>query len=163
MSADERPTLEVGRIIKAHGLRGQVIVDLWTDRDERLNPGTVLATDRGPLTVISSARHAAAAHQSRFIVTFDGVSERDDAERWRGVVLRAKAIEDEDVIWIHELFNAEVVDVKGVVRGKVVDVESNPASDILVLDTGALVPLVFVVGVEANVRIDIDAPEGLFE
>jgi 16S rRNA processing protein RimM len=45
----------------------------------------------------------------------------------------------------------------------VVDVESNPASDILVLDSGALVPLTFVTSVEANVRIDVDVPEGLFE
>jgi 16S rRNA processing protein RimM len=45
----------------------------------------------------------------------------------------------------------------------VVDVESNPASDILVLDSGALVPLTFVTNVEANVRIDVDVPEGLFE
>ena len=42
-------------------------------------------------------------------------------------------------------------------------VEANPASDLLVLDSGALVPLTFVTNVEANVRIDVDVPEGLFE
>ena len=97
MSADERPTLEVGRIIKAQGLKGQVLVDLWTDRHERLRPG------------------------------------------------------------------AELFDASGVSHGKVVDVEANPASDILVLDSGALVPLTFVTSVEANVRIDVDVPDGLFE
>jgi ribosomal 30S subunit maturation factor RimM len=35
VSAEERPTLEVGRIIKAQGLKGQVLVDLWSDRTER--------------------------------------------------------------------------------------------------------------------------------
>jgi len=150
--------LEVGRIIKAHGLKGQVIVDLWTDRHERLDAGVELATERGPLVVVASA-----AHQHRFIVTFDRVATREDAEIWRGVVLSAPRIEDEDVIWIDELFDAEVYDASGVLRGVVVDVESNPASDILVLDSGALVPLTFVTKVDANTRIDVDVPEGLFE
>ena len=157
-SAAERPTLEVGRIIKAHGLRGQVIVDLWTDRHERMTSGFELSTDRGPVVVLS-----AAAHQDRFIVSFDRINSREDADAWRGVVLSAPRIEDDDVIWIDQLFGAEVYDAFGVRRGVVVEVEANPASDILVLDTGALVPLTFVTNVEANARIDIDVPEGLFE
>jgi 16S rRNA processing protein RimM len=157
-SADERPTLEVGRIVKAHGLRGQVLVDLWTDRSERLDVGTELSSLRGTLVV-----QAAAAHQDRFIVSFDRIVTREDAELWRGVVLSAPRIEVDDVIWIDELFGADVFDASGLLRGTVVDVESNPASDILVLDTGALVPLTFVTNVQANVRIDVDVPEGLFE
>ncbi len=150
--------LEVGRIIKAHGLRGQVIVDLWTDRHERMMPGVELSTERGPVLVI-----AAAAHQDRFIVSFDRITSREDADSWRGVVLSAPRIDDDDVIWIDQLFDAEVYDAEGVLRGVVIDIESNPASDILVLDNGALVPLTFVTSVEANTRIDVDVPDGLFE
>lgn len=150
--------LEVGRIIKAHGLRGQVIVDLWTDRHERMTPGVELSTDRGPVLVI-----AAAAHQDRFIVSFDRITSREDADAWRGVVLSAPRIDDDDVIWIDQLFDAEVYDAEGILRGVVIDIESNPASDILVLDNGALVPLTFVTNVEANTRIDVDVPDGLFE
>jgi 16S rRNA processing protein RimM len=157
-SADERPLLEVGRIIKAQGLKGQVLVDLWTDREERLDTGAELHTDRGSLVV-----KAAAAHQNRYIVSFDRIVTREDAEQWRGVVLSAQRIEDDDVIWIDDLFRAKVYDASGEYRGVVVDVEANPASDILVLDSGALVPLTFVTNVHANERIDIDAPEGLFE
>ena len=157
MSADER-LLDVGRIIKAHGLKGQVLVWLTTDRTERLDPGTRLDTDRGELVVLS-----AAAHQDRYIVSFDRIVTRDDAERWRGTVLRATRVDDDDVIWIDELYDAEVFDAQGVRRGVVVDVEANPASDLLVLDSGALVPLTFVTAVEANTRIDVDVPEGLFE
>ena len=150
--------LEVGRIIKAHGLRGQVIVDLWTDRHERMVPGVELSTERGPVLVM-----AAAAHQDRFIVSFDRITSREDADEWRGVVLSAPRIDDDDVIWIDQLFDAEVYDAEGVLRGIVIDIESNPASDILVLDNGALVPLTFVTNVEANTRIDVDVPDGLFE
>jgi 16S rRNA processing protein RimM len=155
---DERPTLEVGRIIKAHGLRGQVQVDLSSDRVERLKAGTTLFTDRGPLTVV-----AAAAHQARFIVTFEGIDSKDEADRWRGVLLSAPRIEDDSVIWIDQLYGAEVVDTLGVSRGVVVDVEANPASDLMVLDSGVLVPLTFVTDLEANRRVTVEAPEGLFE
>jgi 16S rRNA processing protein RimM len=158
VSAEERPTLEVGRIIKAQGLKGQVLVDLWSDRRERLSPGSELLTDRGPLRVVASI-----AHQQRFIVTFEGVDTRERAEQWRGVVLSAARLEDESVIWIDQLYDAEVYDADGVRRGVVVGVEANPASDLLVLDSGALVPLTFVTTVVANVRVDVDVPEGLFE
>jgi 16S rRNA processing protein RimM len=158
VSADERPTLEVGRIIKAQGLRGQVLVELWTDRHERLAPGTELLSDRGPLVVAASQ-----AHQARFIVSFEGVTSREEAERLRGVVLSSPRLDDDTVIWIDQLFGATVYDADGTVRGVVTGVEANPASDLLVLDNGALVPLHFVTRVEANERIDVEAPEGLFE
>jgi 16S rRNA processing protein RimM len=158
VSAEERPTLEVGRIIKAQGLKGQVLVDLWSDRTERLAPGSELFTERGALRVAASI-----AHQQRFIVTFEGFDTREKAEAWRGVVLSAPRLDDESVIWIDQLYDAEVYDADGVRRGIVVGVEANPASDLLVLDSGALVPLTFVTTVEANVRIDVDVPEGLFE
>ena len=159
MSASERPTLEVGRIIKAQGLKGQVLVDFWTDRvSERIAPGTELITERGVLVVKTGAKH-----QQRYIVSFEGTTTRDQAEALRGLVLSAPGLEDDDAIWIDELFNAEVYDQDGILRGKVKEVEENPASDILILDTGFLVPLAFVVEVEANTRIDIEAPKGLFE
>lgn len=157
MGADER-TLEVGRIIKAHGLKGQVLVDLWTDRTERLAPGTELQSDRGPLIVVASI-----AHQSRYIVTFDLITSRDEAELWRGEVLSAPRVHDDSVIWIDDLFGAEVFDANGVSRGVVVNVEANLASDLLVLEDGTLVPLSFVTSVMANARIDVDVPEGIFE
>ena len=158
MGADERSLLEVGRIAKAHGLKGQVSVELWSDRLERVAPGMTLVTDRGPLTVVDSL-----VHQQRFLVTFREITNRTDAERWRGVVLRAAPLKDSNVLWIHELFDARLETVDGTVRGTVVSVEKNPASDLMVLDNGALVPLTFVVSLEANVRVVVDVPDGLFE
>jgi 16S rRNA processing protein RimM len=106
---------------------------------------------------------ASQAHQARFIVSFEGVTSREEAERLRGVVLSAPRLDDDTVIWIDQLFGATVYDADGTVRGVVTGVEANPASDLLVLDNGALVPLHFVTRVEANERIDVEAPEGLFE
>ena len=74
---------------------------------------------------------ASIAHQQRFIVTFEGIATREEAEHWRGVVLSAPRLEDESVIWIDQLYDAEVFDANGVRRGVVVGVEANPASDLL--------------------------------
>ena len=151
--------LEVGRITKPHGVRGDVLVLLSTERTERLDPGSVLDTDRGPLTVVSSSRH-----QDRWIVHFDGFTDRDQAETWRGVLLRAEPLadEDDDVLWVHELVGSQVVLVDGTPVGVVTEVESNPAADLLVLDSGALVPVVFVTGRTPG-QVTIDPPEGLFD
>jgi 16S rRNA processing protein RimM len=65
---------------------------------------------------------------------------------------------------VHELVGAEVVDVDGVGHGRIEAVQDNPASDLLVLESGALVPLTFVVGWdERGVRLRIDPPPGLFD
>lgn len=150
--------LEVGRITKAFGLRGEVLVALSSDRTSRLDPGSVLTTDRGDLTVASSAQHA-----DRWIVQFEGVLDRDVAETWRGVVLRAEPIEDDDdTLWVYELIGATVELADGSPVGTIVEVQGNPASDLLVLDNDALVPVVFITD-HAPGKVTIDPPEGLFE
>ncbi len=149
--------LEVGRVAKAHGIRGEVLVDLLTDRAERVAPGTVLESARGALVVERSS-----PHQGRWIVAFRGVADRTAAEELRGLVLSAEPIDDPDALWVHELIGSTVVDGAGTERGRVVAVVANPASDLLELDTGALVPARFIVRREPG-RVDVDVPEGLWD
>jgi 16S rRNA processing protein RimM len=150
--------LEVGRIGRPHGLRGEVVVRLTTDRDERLAPGSVLHSDAGELVVVT-----ARPHQDRWIVSFEGRDRREAAEALRGQVLRAEALDDPDELWVHDLVGAEVVVAgSGDPVGTCVAVVANPAADLLELDTGALVPVVFVVDYGEG-RVTIDPPEGLFD
>ena len=131
---------------------------LSTERTERLDAGSVLSTDRGPVTVVSASRH-----QDRWIVTFEGFTDRDQAETWRGIPLRAEVVDDDDdVLWVHELVGREVVLADGTAVGVVTEMEANPASDLLVLDTGALVPVVFITDTDDG-RVTIDPPDGLFD
>lgn len=150
--------LEIGRIARAQGLRGECMVDLVTDRLERLDPGSVLATDLGPLTVVSAQHH----QRQRWIVRFEGVDDRTAAERLHGLLLRAEPLDDPDELWVHELVGAEVVERDGTSRGRVEAVQENPAHDLLVLDTGSLVPVVFVVE-HAPGRVVVEVPDGLFD
>ena len=149
--------LEVGRVAKPHGLRGEVIVQLVTNRTERVAAGAVLLSDAGPLKVLTST-----PHQGRWIVAFAGVEDRAAAEAIRGMMLRAEPVEDADALWVHELIGSDVVVLSGEAVGTVEAVQANPASDLLVLDGGQLVPLRFVVS-RAPGRIVIDPPDGLLE
>jgi 16S rRNA processing protein RimM len=152
--------LEVGHVARAHGLRGEVVVELITNRTERLDPHSVLETDGGPLEVVAARSHGG---PDRWVVSFSGVRDRHAAEALRGRVLRAAPIDvDDGTLWVHEVVGAEVVDLDGTPRGRVTDVQANPASDLLVLDTGALVPLRFVADHRPG-WLQIDAPPGLFD
>lgn len=152
--------LEVGRIDKAHGLRGDVIVTLTSDRTERLDPGSRLWVGADELEVVASTRH-----QHRWIVTFAGLTCREDAEARRGSALRAEPLDASDgELWVHELVDAAVVLPDGTAVGTVTAVQDNPAHELLVLDSGALVPVVFVSDASGLPdRVVIDPPDGLLD
>ena len=148
--------LLVGYVRKSHGVRGDVVVRLTTDRVERVDVGSTLVVGDTARTITSTR-----PHQGDHIVHFEGVDERNAADVLRGLELKAEPIEDPDVLWVHELIGSQVIDVDGANKGTVVEVLANPASDLLELDTGALVPLRFVTSNEPGV-IHVDVPDGLF-
>ncbi|MDQ6836902.1 MAG: ribosome maturation factor RimM [Actinomycetota bacterium] len=154
--------LEVGRVVKAHGLGGQVIVELVTNRDERLAPGSILAGPSGTLEVLRSSVTTGSSKRARWIVAFAGITTRTAAEALRGDVLRAEPLADVEALWVHELIDSDVVDSDGVKLGRVTGVQENPASDLLVLDGGGLIPLRFVVASE-NGQVMVDIPAGLLD
>jgi 16S rRNA processing protein RimM len=151
--------LEVGRVVKPHGLRGEVVVAAVTNHPERFATGATLHVDGVEHTIVSSR-----PHQDRWLVQFDGVSDRDAAERIRGAVLTAPPLGDapDGEVWVHDMIGADVVDRAGATVGRVASVEANPAHDLLVLESGALVPIVFIVEQQPG-RIVVDVPEGLLE
>jgi 16S rRNA processing protein RimM len=157
-AGDTPELLEVGRITKAHGLRGEVVVFLSSDRTERVDVGSVLTTERGELVITASR-----PHQDRWIVSFAGVASRESAEALRGLSLSAPPIEDPEALWVHELIGCTVVTPDGVERGVVESVLDNPASDLLVLDSGSMVPVVFVVQPPRDGILVVETPDGLFD
>ena len=142
---------------KAHGVHGQVNVQLATDRTERLAPGTRWFARDGWLTIV-----AATPHQDRWLVTFAEIGDRLSAQRYTNTPIFAEPLDDPAELWVHDLIGATVVDVDGTTRGTCVSVVANPAADLLELDTGALVPVVFVTEHSAG-RIVIAPPDGLFD
>jgi 16S rRNA processing protein RimM len=151
--------LEVGRVGRAHGLRGEVHVVAVTNRSERFAPGSRLFVGDREL-VVESAR----ASGSGWVVKFAGVDDREAAQALRATIVHGDALgaAPEGELWVHEVIGAEVRDRAGARIGRVDAVQANPAHDLLVLDTGALVPMVFVVEHEPGVIV-VDLPDGLLD
>jgi len=155
----------VGRIDRPHGIGGEVLVRMLSNNPDRLVAGARLVarrdgTDRQ--VVVTSVR----PHQDRWLVSFEGVVGREGSEAVAGSVLLAEpVVDDPDSYWVHDLIGAEVADGDALIHGVVVQVLENPASDILELDSGALVPLRFAQwdpAAPAGVRrLVVDGPEGL--
>ena len=161
--------LEVGKIVRAHGIRGEVVVEAVTNRAERFRAGSELFTSDRGMVIRSAAPQggpdaAGRPTRARWIVAFDGVTTRNEAEALRGKLLFGEPLgdADDDEVWVHELIGEEVVDLTGRALGRIAAVEANPASDLLVLEDGGLIPMVFVVEAGAG-RVVVDPPAGLLD
>jgi 16S rRNA processing protein RimM len=165
--------LVVGRIARAHGINGEVSVEVRTDAaDMRFAPGVQLDTDpprSEPLTVVRSRWHS-----GRLLVVFDGVADRSTAESLRGTLLTVDSSTspdtDDDEFWDHDLVGLDAVSVSGDALGLVEDVLHPPGAPLLVVrrpDGGeALVPFVKEIVPTVDIaerRVVVDPPEGLFE
>lgn len=167
-SATSTIELTVGKVGRAHGLRGDAFVEVRTDEPERrFAEGTRFHTPRGEL-VVESARW----HGARLVVRFAESGDRDAAERLRGVELRVDVPADErpadpDEFYDHQIRGLAAHTTNGVPVGVVTDVLHLPAQDVLVVEvegSEVLVPfvaeLVPVVDVGAG-RVEIRELPGL--
>lgn len=160
--------LIVARVARAHGLRGELSLDVRTDDPAtRLAPGALLHTDPdvGTLT-ISAVR----SHQGRLLVAFAEVDGREAAERLRGVtlVVDVEASDEEDAWYPHELAGLRAEDREGREIGVIEGLEPMPAHDLLILrESGGartLVPFVRAIVPVVDVpggRVVLDPPGGL--
>jgi 16S rRNA processing protein RimM len=172
--------LVIGRIVRPHGILGEVVVDVRTDEPaERFVPGSVLVTDPGrragpnlpPTLTVETVR----PHQARLLVVFDGVYDREIAEGLRGVLLCVNSADvptsdDPDEFSDFELVGLAAVTTDGEPLGEVVRIDHAPSSDLLVLrrpdGRSALVPFVRAIVPEVDVaggRLVVTPPEGLFD
>lgn len=166
--------LVVGRIAKAHGIYGEVSVDVRTDDpDHRFAIGALVDTDpseRGPLQIDGTRWHS-----GQLLVKFVGVTDRTAAEALRSTMLVVDSAtsappEDAEEFWDHDLIGLSASLLDGTALGEVSDVLHPPGPDLLVI-AGAdglerLVP--FVAAIVPTVDLDagvvvVDPPEGLLE
>jgi 16S rRNA processing protein RimM len=153
--------LEVGRVTRAHGLAGDVVVAPISNAPSRFAPGAVLDL-RGRAVRVTRVR----SQGDHIVVHFDGVDDRTAAEQLRGAVLLGEPLgaPPEGEVWVHELIGCTAFDTHGNELGRVEAVQDNPAHDLLVLEGGALIPMPFVVEHEAATRrVVVDPPAGLLD
>ncbi|MFM8554533.1 MAG: ribosome maturation factor RimM [Acidimicrobiales bacterium] len=152
--------LEVARIGKPHGVRGDTYVTFTSDVASRHEPGSVLyvRTASGERRLVVERSRP---EKDRHVVHFEGIDSREAVAVLTNSVLLAEPVADAASLWVHELIGSEVVEVSGTPRGRCVAVVANPAHDLLELADGSLVPVPFVVSCRDGVTT-IDPPEGLF-
>jgi 16S rRNA processing protein RimM len=169
----------VGRLRKAHGIRGDLVVEPITDAPaevftagRRLFAGTIHG-DRSPdgrELVVEQAR----PFKGGFIVRFDAIHDRSEAELWRNRYVLVPANElappAEGEVFLHELIGMAVVLGSGDALGEVIDVYELPQG--LVLDVrrlhGETVMLPYQDGVVQRVdragrRLVVDPPPGMLD
>ncbi|MFC5805669.1 ribosome maturation factor RimM [Streptomyces formicae] len=166
--------LVVGRVGRAHGIKGEVTVEVRTDEPElRLGPGAVLATDpasAGPLTIESGR-----VHSGRLLLRFEGVRDRNAAEALRNTLLIAEIDPDErpdepDEYYDHQLIDLDVVLADGTEIGRITEISHLPSQDLFIVERpdGGEVMIPFVEEIVTDIDLGeqkavIDPPPGLID
>ncbi|MBL1085023.1 ribosome maturation factor RimM [Streptomyces actinomycinicus] len=166
--------LVVARIGRAHGIKGEVTVEVRTDEPElRLAPGAVLATDpaaTGPLTIATGR-----VHSGRLLLRFEGVSDRNGAEALRNTLLIAEVDpeqlpEDEDEYYDHQLIDLDVVTEDGTEVGRITEISHLPSQDLFIVERpdGSEVMIPFVEEIVTEIDLTeqkavITPPPGLID
>lgn len=173
---DNELSLQIGRVVKSHGIRGEVVIELSTDEPEiRFAPGEVLTgrqAGREHRLSIDTAR----AHQGRLLVKFAEIPDRTTADSLRGTRFFAAPLdieEDEEGFYDHELEGLRIIH-GGVDIGEVTGVMHGPAGEILEVTLSGdgeagrevLIPFVHAIVPEVDLEAGtatITPPEGLLE
>ncbi|MEM7051829.1 MAG: ribosome maturation factor RimM [Acidobacteriota bacterium] len=166
-------TIVVGRVIRPHGVRGEVVVEVLSDNPERFRPGSRLriAFEDGrddSLVIVERSR----PHRDRLLVVFSAVGDRDQAEAlragWLGVG-RDEVAEDDGIVYHFQLLGCVCFDLNLGELGTVVDLIEDGGGLLLVVERGRQrLPVPFVqdflqrLDVSAK-RLDLELPEGLVE
>ncbi|MGW7545559.1 ribosome maturation factor RimM [Streptomyces sp. NPDC054770] len=166
--------LVVARIGRAHGIKGEVTVEVRTDEPElRLAPGAVLATDpasTGPLTIETGR-----VHSGRLLLRFAGVKDRTGAEALRNTLLIAEIDpeelpEGEDEYYDHQLMDLDVVTADGTEVGRITEISHLPSQDLFIVErpdgSEVMIPFVEEIVVEIDLeeqKAVITPPPGLID
>ncbi|MFE7928948.1 ribosome maturation factor RimM [Streptomyces sp. NPDC057456] len=166
--------LVVARIGRAHGIKGEVTVEVRTDEPEqRLGPGAVLATDpasTGPLTIETGR-----VHSGRLLLRFEGVRDRTAAEALRNTLLIAEVDpeelpEEDGEYYDHQLMDLDVVTKDGAEVGRITEISHLPSQDLFIVERpdGSEVMIPFVESIVTEIDLEeqravIDPPPGLID
>ncbi|MEU8463081.1 ribosome maturation factor RimM [Streptomyces sp. NPDC029003] len=166
--------LVVARIGRAHGIKGEVTVEVRTDEPElRLGPGAVLETEpasAGPLTIETGR-----VHSGRLLLRFAGVKDRTGAEALRNILLIAEVDPEElpaepDEYYDHQLMDLDVVLEDGTEIGRITEISHLPSQDLFIVErpdgTEVMIPFVEEIVAEIDLeeqRCVITPPPGLID
>jgi 16S rRNA processing protein RimM len=165
VTVEPKPDLRIGRVLKAHGVKGALRVELLTDFPDRFAPGREVAVAGRRLTVARSEEL-----DGSMLVTFEGIDDRTAAEPLAGAYLTVPLAEARalpaDRYYHFQLVGLTVINTRGGRElGKVAEVLTYAANDVLRVTDGdkeILIPMIRSVVrsiAPAEGRITVDLPE----
>jgi 16S rRNA processing protein RimM len=128
---DPAEAVSVGRILSAHGLKGDLKVQPLTDFPSRFERGSRLWLDGSPVRVESSRRQRGSVY-----LKLEGIDDRTAAEALRDKELQAprpQAIYEKGRYYLHDIIGVEVFDEAGMLLGRLEDVMATGANDVFVV------------------------------
>lgn len=165
---DEPRYLTIGRVVKPHGVKGEVVVEIMTGFSQRFALLDIVYLDKEKAPFVLEGFRL---HKGRTLLKLAGCDSRNAAESLRGQLVQIPIEEDipleEGEYYIHQIIGLEAWTVEGRFLGQVSEVLSNPANDVYVVrDEGReiLIPAIEDVVVEVNLaekKLVIEPMEGL--
>jgi 16S rRNA processing protein RimM len=168
--------LTVGRVVKAHGVTGELVVDSRTDDPElRFAPGAVLRTKKSGRPEGTYTVETVRPHGSRLLLRLIGVADRDGADALRGSLFVIDSadlppIDEADTYYDHQLEGLRVRTTAGLELGTVTEVLHTAAGELLAVKRDQapelLVPFVSAIVTSVSLEdgvVDIDPPDGLLD
>jgi 16S rRNA processing protein RimM len=163
----------IGRVLKPHGLAGEVVVELLSDFPERFYEGLRVRLSGGAHEAREIRIVAVRPHQGRVLLTFEGISDVSTAETLRNAELSVSAGEvaarPPGFVYHWEIEGAEVFDQKGSTLGRVAALQDAAGRPLLVVETPRGLrdvpfahPIVVSVDVEGK-RVVLAPPDGLLD
>ncbi len=134
MDATDR--LVVGRIVKPHGIKGQVEIFILTDTPQRFKPGAVFHLVPPTPEITSVTLTEVKYKKGRVVARLENIKDRESAEALGGRELTWPSSESEKpqgAYWLHEVIGCEVETVDGVRLGKVAEVLRTGSNDVYVI------------------------------
>ena len=151
------PTVVVGHVTRAHGIKGEVAIEVRSDEPTRFAAGATVFTESGRALEIERSQ----PHGGRMLVKILGVGDRAGAEALRGTVLVVPEswlpeLADGEY-WPFQLEGCAVITEAGRELGAVTEVIANPANDLWVaVDDGGVETLVPAIR-DVIVEVDVEA------
>jgi 16S rRNA processing protein RimM len=168
-TAGEPDFLVVGKLVKPHGVRGEIVMEVYTDFPERIQPGIVFYTGQGyaPQKLINRRPHTRG-----LLVKFEGYQDRDAVSELRNQIVYVRTADrpelEEGEYYHHQLLGMQVLDDEGHLLGQVERILETGANDVYVLHDPAgrellipaIDPVILEIDLEAKI-LRVQLPPGL--
>ena len=157
-----RPThLAIGRVLKPHGLAGEVQVQILTDFPDRFDTlKTVYVGERYTPAILESQRR----HGRRMLLKFEGYDDLEEAEKLRGEMIYVPVDEavplEEDEYYVHEIVGLQAWTTEGEYLGRIEEVIHTGSNDVYVVRDSVRETLIPAL---SDVVLKIDTEQGRIE